>query len=97
MNCPKQSTVYAAEMPQLSLIIILRALLPNVNMLVLSATANKNLEKKIVKFLSMQSFTVIRTSPNRLNIHFEKVKCPKLQPILTRMDSRMFKKREKEF
>ena len=47
-------------------------------MLALTATANKELEKKIVKSLTMEAFTIIRISPNQLNIHLASVKCAKL-------------------
>lgn len=60
----------------------LRSLFPKVKMLALTATANKELEKKIVKSLAMDSFTMIRVSPNRLNIRLASIKCAKLSPSI---------------
>ena len=76
---------------------MLRTLLPNVNMLALTATADKDLEKKIVKSLSMQSFTMIRASPNRLNIHLMKVKCPTLNPSLLEWIVEGLRKQKRNF
>ena len=60
----------------------LRSLFPKVKMLALTATANKEIEKKIVKSLAMEAFTMIRLSPNRLNINLASIKCAKLIPSI---------------
>eukprot|EP00112_Aurelia_sp_Birch-Aquarium-sp1_P016965 Seg389.3 transcript_id=Seg389.3/GoldUCD/mRNA.D3Y31 product="Werner syndrome ATP-dependent helicase" protein_id=Seg389.3/GoldUCD/D3Y31 len=68
-------------------------------MLALTATASKELEKKIVKSLAMGSFTMIRISPNRLNIHLASMKCAKLNPSVLawlveklRQENRLYEK-----
>ena len=59
-----------------------RSLFPKVKMLALTATANKELEKKIVKSLAVEAFTMIRLSPDRLNINLASIKCTKLSPSI---------------
>ncbi len=56
----------------------LRTCFPDMKMLALTATADKNMEKKIVRSLAMSSFALIRMSPNRLNIRLSLVRCTKL-------------------
>eukprot|EP00794_Sanderia_malayensis_P017125 gene17126-18846_t len=51
-------------------------------MLALTATANKETERKIVKSLAMKRYTLIRVSPNKLNIRLSCVKVKKLHPEL---------------
>lgn len=57
---------------------MLRTYFPHVKLLALTATADKDLERKTVKSLGMKSFTMIRVSPNRINICLAKVKCKQL-------------------
>eukprot|EP00794_Sanderia_malayensis_P004128 gene4126-4682_t len=60
----------------------LRTVLPKCPVLALTATANSLTEKKIVKSLGMTKFSLIRVSPNRLNIRLSVVKFAKLDPKL---------------
>eukprot|EP00794_Sanderia_malayensis_P001713 gene1712-1911_t len=60
----------------------LRTVLPKCPVLALTATANSLTEKKIVKSLGMKKFSLIRVSPNRLNIRLSVVKFAKLDPKL---------------
>ena len=60
----------------------LRSLMPSVPLLALTATANKVTERKIVKSLGIRNFTMLRVSPNRLNIRLSKMKVAKLTPSI---------------
>ena len=76
---------------------MLRTYFPDVKLLALTATADKDLERKTVKSLGMKSFTMIRVSPNRINICLAKVKCTKLSPTLLQWVVDGLKDKRKEY
>ena len=57
---------------------MLRTYFPKVRVMALTATADKGIESRTVKSLSMKTFNLIRVNPNRLNICLANVKCTQL-------------------